>query len=283
MRRHKGATALALLAWLLSVVGAPLATARADESVRRRVIAVLEYRAGATGAPDLGRRLAAVLRATTVLTVLDPDDLRRARGTGVDDEIARCLGATACVGRLGNLVAADEVLLVGVSELGDLIVALRRIDVGERAVASRVAESISRDVVLTDATLEAWLRRLLPREDFLRTGTIVITSAIAGAVVELDGVRRGVTPLAPLVVDTPASYAIRVTKPGYIAFTARIQVPPDATVEVQPNLVPKQVAWYRKWWVWALAGTVIAGATISGTLLQEAPPTPTSVPGVLEW
>jgi hypothetical protein len=50
---------------------------------------------------------------------------------------------------------------------------------------------------------------------------------------------------------------------------------PDATVEVNPVLVRRQSAWYTKWWVWAIGGTLVAGGVTAVVLMQ---PEATSVP-----
>ncbi len=65
-------------------------------------------------------------------------------------------------------------------------------------------------------------------------------------------------------------------KSGYQDFTAEIDVPPDATVEVHPRLTQKTVGvtpWYGKWWVWAIAGTVVTGAAVGAVVLSNDPST----------
>jgi hypothetical protein len=66
-------------------------------------------------------------------------------------------------------------------------------------------------------------------------------------------------------VRAPQQYLVRVAKDGHQDFSARLEVPPDAVVEVNPSLpvLPPREAWYRKWWVWAAAGGVLAATTIS--------------------
>lgn len=263
------------------VVALAPAVARADGAAgeaaakRKRKVAVLEFRGGARGASELGQRMALILRQATSLVVSDPDDARRTLGPKIDEELARCAGDAACVARIGARLGVDEVLLVGISELGDLIVALQRVDVRTRAVASRIAESLPPDTEPDDATIERWLRRLMPPEDFRRYGTIRVRSNVDGALVRVGGEARGTTPIAPIVVEAPARIEVRVTKKGYVEFVARIDVPPDATVEVTPELSRRGAAdaWQKKWWVWALAGTLLTGAVVMGVVLGQDEPT----------
>jgi hypothetical protein len=249
--------------------------ARAVQGAKRR-IAVLEVRSGASGASDLGLRLALILRRTTSLDVIDGDDARRTLGARMEDELARCAGEPPCVARIGARLKADHVLLVGISELGDLIVALQIVEVKSGKVRARVNDSLEAEEQPDDNRLEGYLRRLLPRGDFRRFGVIRVSSSVDGASVEIGGIQRGQTPIAPVVVEAPQSYDVRVRKSGYEDFTVAIEVPPDGTVEVQPRLGLKgagQAPWYGKWWVWAIAGTVVTGAVVGAVVLSQDDPT----------
>jgi hypothetical protein len=83
-----------------------------------------------------------------------------------------------------------------------------------------------------------------------------------------------------VVVEAPERYDVLVRKAGYQDFTAEIDVPPDATVEVKPQLSRKGstvTPWYGKWWVWAIAGTVVTGAVVGTIVLTQDEPTTAGV------
>jgi hypothetical protein len=263
------------VAMALLVAGAG-AHARAGATPARS-IAVLEFRGGATGARNVGTRVAAILRKRTSRPILDHDDARRIYGAKIDEAVARCSGEAACIGAIGRKLGSDEVLLLGVSELGDLILAFQLVDSAGGTVATRIADSLPRDSEPDDAALEGYLKRLLPPADFVRWGTLRIEANLTGAEVNVAGTSRGVTPLPPIPVQAPSSIDLRVSKPGYIDFRARIDVTPDATVEVRPVLTPRPGnAWYERWWVWAIAGAVVAGGVTTAVVLAQ--PGPKSVP-----
>jgi PEGA domain-containing protein len=263
-----------LLAFLALVLAAP-ASASGEE--RPRSVAVLEFRAGATGAHNLAARAAQLLRKATSHPVLDPDDARRIAGARIDDAVARCSGEPRCVSAIGQKLGADEVLLVGVSDLGDVIVAFQRVDSRSAAVTSRVADSLSRGSEPDDAALDAWLRRLYPREDFLRWGTLRVDADVAGAAVQVAGRSAGITPLPPLRLLAPQKLELRVAKPGYQDFVARVDLPADGEIAVRAVLVPRPVpAWYTKPWVWAVVGGVVAAGVATAIIVAQ--PAPTSVP-----
>ena len=114
----------------------------------RRSVAVLEYRSGARGARDVGLKLAKLLRDTAALDVIDAQAARRKLGPKVDSEVARCAGEAMCIGAIGEQLGAEEVLLVGVSQFGDVIISLQRIDAQKgRAGARQIGRASCRERV----------------------------------------------------------------------------------------------------------------------------------------
>lgn len=249
--------------------------AHADE---KRTVAVLEYRAGARGARDIGERLAQLLRDTAELNVIDLQAARR-KMPRVDSEVAKCGGEAMCVGAIGEQLGANEVLLVGVSQLGDVIIALQRIDAKRGEAGARLAESLPADKEITDEQALGWLRQLFPPETFNRFGTIAVDADQAGAAVSFNGNAAGKTPLPqPVKVRAPATYKLKVEKSGFVPFQARVDVLPDANVEVHATLVreSREVPWYKKWYVWAIVGGAVAagGAATAIYFGTRTDPTP---------
>lgn len=244
----------------------------------KRTVAVLEYRAGARGARDIGLRLARLLRDTAELDVIDVQEARR-KLPRVDGEVAKCGGEAMCVGAIGEQLGANEVLLVGVSQLGDTIIALQRIDAKRGEAGARLAESLPADKEITDEQALGWLRQLFPPETFNRFGTVAVDADQADAAVTLNGQAAGKTPLgAPVKVRAPATYKLKVEKTGFVPFQARVDVLPDANVEVHATLVreSREVPWYKKWYVWAIVGGVVAAggaatAIYFGTRTESTP------------
>ncbi len=248
---------------------------RAEE---RRTVAVLEYRAGARGARDIGLKLARLLRETAALNVVDVQEARR-KLPKVDAEVAKCAGDAMCVGAIGEQLGANEVLLVGVSQLGDVIIALQRIDAKRGEAGARLAESLPPDSEISDEQALNWLKQLFPPETFRRYGTIAIDADQAGAQVTLNDERAGKTPLPePVKVRAPATYKLRVEKSGFVPFQARVDVLPDANVAVHATLVKesREVPWYKRWYVWAAVGGALAagGAATAIYFGTRVDPTP---------
>ncbi len=251
-------------------------TARADHKTR---IAVLEYRAGSRGAAGIGTRIAAALARSSVYEVIDPSDAKRHIGAALDADVARCAGEARCVAALGLRLGADEALLIGVSELGDIVLALQRVDTHRGVALSRLAESIAAGSEPKDQELADWLHQLFPADAFLRYGELRVTSDVQGASVLVNGNKLGSTPLPdPLRLAAPGNYRLRVEKAGFTPFQARIDVPPDATIAVRASLSRgvTETPWYKRGSVWGPIGGVLAAAGLGvavyyGTRVDQTP------------
>ncbi len=111
-------------------------------------------------------------------------------------------------------------------------------------------------------------------------GLLVITSAVDGALVEVDGEPEGRTPLAGPVEIAPGEHIVKVVSVKHMPFERRLVVAPDGAVDVPVVLTPLAAhgeegqaseAWYRKWWVWTSASAVVAvaGGITAAVLLNR--------------
>jgi hypothetical protein len=255
-----------------------LANADGQPDAHRKVT-VLEYRAGSTALPGIANRVVAVLGKGTSLSVLGPDQTRAVYGDRLDQAIVRCGGEAECIARIGQKVGAAEVVLVGVSELGDVILTMQRIDVGAHAVTGRVADSLAAGEPPTDDQLGQYLTRLLPPTDFLRFGIIEIAASEAGATVTVNHEPRGTTPIEPLKLAAPAKYDIHVEKIGFLPSDTQVELPADGQIRLPIRLQRPggKIAWYQHWYVIAAMGVIVAGAT-GATIYVESEKTATSDP-----
>lgn len=265
-----GARSLVAATVAAAVLASTTGTARAEDP--RRGVAVLEFRSGSSALAEIGHRLATVLGTRTSLKVLGDDHARQRYGASLDADVVACDGEARCIGRIGQKLGVTEVLLVGVSELGDVILTVQRIDSHSGKVRARLAEALAADAAPGDDELVAYLGRVLPAEDFIRFGTIVIKVNVSGAEVIVGGTPRGTSPIPDLRVPAPATYPIEVKKLGFVPFRAEVEVPPDANLRVNATLTrPGQGddAWYKRWYVAAAAGVLVAGAVTTGVLLTR--------------
>ncbi len=252
------------------------ASARAEVDPKRKVV-VLEYRAGSSALPNVVDQLVAEMSKQTSLQVLGPDQTKALYGEQLDQAVVKCAGEPDCVARIGAKVGAAEVVLVGISELGDVIMTMQRIDVASHKVNVRIADSLAPNAVPSDDQLGYYLAKLLPPSDFLRYGIIAITASENGAAVTVGGETRGVTPIEPLKLRAPAKYAIRIEKSGFTPFKTTVQLPPDGELKVDAVLSHRGggSAWYQKWYV--VTGAILGAGLIAGGVYWSTREPPDSV------
>lgn len=236
-------------------------------------VALFEFRNDVKQLADLPERLTQALTQNTSLTVINLAAARRRLGPSVDAEVARCDGETSCLSQVGRRLGTTEVLLLAVSQLGDVVMALQRINVAEQRVAARFADSIVSGQSVDEARILSWLQQLYPPETFKRYGHIRITTDIEGAQVYVNAKARGKTPLsAPLQVLAPGNYRLLIEKDKFLPFQAAISVMPDSVVEVTARLPRegKETPWYRRWYVWAGIGAGVAAVVATGVAIRLA-------------
>jgi tetratricopeptide (TPR) repeat protein len=120
------------------------------------------------------------------------------------------------------------------------------------------------------------------------TGALTVRCEPAGAAVSVDGTPAGTTPVdaAPLPAG---AHTVRISAPGYLPHEVTITVAPAAIADVECSLAlapaasrppPVVVArrrgtpWYRRPWVWAVAGAVvIAGGATAYLAMPDRPDT----------
>ena len=280
-RRHPSRLAAASPSWVAVAVVALLALTLASPAhgkpPKKTTIAVLEYRAGVQSSANITDQVVKLLKKKTSYKVVDIDEAKQRLGSRIEGDVADCAGEAACMARVGRKLKVDEVLLVGLTRLGDVIVALSRILTKNSKVAGRVGMSLTEGVGLPTKKLLKSLKQLLPSQAFKRYGWIRVKSNETGATITIGKKVYGQTPLdRPLKMKAPANYTITVAKKGFMTFQANLQVPPDATITVNARLMPKGAGAgppiYKKWWFWTALGGSVAAAiagTVAGVLLWQ--------------
>jgi len=102
------------------------------------------------------------------------------------------------------------------------------------------------------------------------TATVNLSANVPGAAATLDGSPLGALPFAG---DVEAGvHQLEVTAEGYetarLSITLQAGQPFSRAVELAPAADADE-AWYEKWWVWTIAGVVVAGAVggiVAGTV-----------------
>jgi len=94
------------------------------------------------------------------------------------------------------------------------------------------------------------------------TASVSLSANVPGATAVLDGESLGPLPYSGEV--EAGVHQLEVSADGYdiarLAITLEAGQPFARSVELMPSAEGEE-AWYEKWWVWTIAGVVVAGAT----------------------
>jgi PEGA domain len=242
-----------------------------------RKVAVFEYRAGVSEQPDFTKRVVSLLRSKSNLDIISSRDGRRILGSRFDQMISTCKDSIQCVARLGKKLKVDEVILIALTEFGTVLISTSRIIVRKAKVRGSADIDVTAGGSITKLQIYKLLKKLFPKNYFKRRGTLLIKSNIKGAKVYLNKKMVGKTPIPSMKLAAPKKYKIKVTSEGYIPFKADFRLVPKGNLEIFAELSPlstQQVkVWYKKPWVWAVAGGILTSIAITTWYLTNSPST----------
>lgn len=206
-------------------------------------------------------------------------------------ELRSCEGEASCLAMLGALVSAQYAIYAEVGGLGDAqVVYLKLVEVKTaREIRSTTMELSKTSDAATTSVAAA--TRLLAPKDYV--GTIAVSTPVQGAVVFVDGQKRGQTPSEAISIPV-GSHALRVTHPehrDYVRFvdikfgrqtsiTAELQALPGVSqrlsregiiggLNTDPNSIRhNETPWYYRWYAISggAAAVVISSALIIGAV-----------------
>jgi hypothetical protein len=217
-------------------------------------------------AASLTKVLRTVVKESDVAAVAAPDAATLKSGkinTGCAE--AACLeevGAALGAGRLITGTAAREGAISTVN--------LQLFDVHRGVVANRVTEQFEGDEEQLRRALRTAARRLLGLAAMER-GTLAVTASQNAVDVFVDDQDAGKAP-ARVVNLLPGKHSVRVIAGGPADWHGDVYVEPLETTSIWAEVGSRSEPWYEKWWVWTVAGAVVAGGTTAGILLTRPQP-----------
>jgi tetratricopeptide (TPR) repeat protein len=91
-----------------------------------------------------------------------------------------------------------------------------------------------------------------------KLGVVKVTCSVPGALVKLDGLRRGVTPLSHRIFARPGRHRLTVEKQGHGRYSQTLEMSRGRSASLEVRLDPAGAAaadgWGRRNWVWTAAG-----------------------------
>ncbi len=281
------------------------ASATTKEALREEVIAALDRllgRGGVSEAPSFRMAIAPQGTSAAVLDLaahgVEPGiaqsltqllslELKRFEGLGVisrdeiqtmlrfesEKQILQCSSDTSCLVEIGGALGVDYLVSGSIGKLGDaLVINLKLMDIGKARVVNRASESFQGVESHLPKALRfaAWSLLGRPVDG---TGKLALRTNVDEGSASLDGAAPVLLPLeGPFSGLSPGKHGLALTSEDYYPGFLETYVEPGEMAELPLELKPLPLAWYQKWWVWTIVGTVVAGGTTAALLLMEGDP-----------
>jgi TolB-like protein len=223
---------------------------------------------------DVARSLTQVLSSEVKridgATVIGRDDIAALLELEAQKEFLGCSESASCMAEIGDALGVARLISGQVGKVAtSYVITLRLISTERAVVENRVSETFQgSEEQLLPAVRHAARRLLgLSAND---SGTLVVTSQSEGATVLVDGVSRGVTPLAPLKDLTPGRHELRVMKDHHFDYRSDVYIGPGDTVSQWVVLERTPDEWYENGFLWTGLGGIgvvalaIGAATVAG-------------------
>jgi hypothetical protein len=225
--------------------------------------------------PEIVEQLARILRVELerVLGQQMPSRAAVEQVAASNKKLAGCTADPACLAPLAKLLKSTRIIAGNVGGLSDnYVVNLKLVDAEGKELRRVTATLHGRPDELIEEIRVAAFRLVAPEK---MTGAIAVLSDVPGAVVNLDGLDVGLTPLAaPLSKVLEGTHKVKVTREGFSTFeedvpvrfekTTQVVVRQSATSEKARRAMRRagQTPFYSKWWFWTAVSVAAVGVGI---------------------
>lgn len=242
------------------------------EDMSTTLVAVLFLATGGvddTLADNLTEVLVASVASVGQYSIVGREQFGAAMDIGGEEETLRCAEDPVCLGRIGTLVGAEEIVLGSLGErAGRYIVNLSRIDVGRARLIHRVFRTTPAEISpLINAVDDSAAELMRPP-----MGAVHISVNVDSAMLFVDGEEVNPDPDGVLRGLEPGDHILLVRSEGYGEAEQQFEVSRGDTTELSVNLTRSEILrvvestpLHRRWWFWTIIGVVVVGAGAAAT------------------
>lgn len=267
------------LALLALLVAAP--TLAAEQKPKLAVLDLVANGASRELASAAGGVVATELDRLGVFKVVTSDAIRDMLAFEKQRQMLGCADS-GCIAEIGGALGVDYLVSGKVTRLAaskdapesfTLELTLSSVKRGQRE--GSVIETGRSEAELVAKTGRA-VQKLVQKVLSGRTGTLVVASSEAGAVVKIDDQVKGTTPLQGQIALPAGPHTLVVEKQGFVSFQKDVQIQPGrltderATLVPSPDFIRDYESRQRKVRLGAWISTGVAVAGVAGAVLLQA-------------
>jgi len=266
---------------LLVLLVSALPTSAAEQKPKLAILDLTANGASKELASAAGGVAASELDRLGVFKLMTAETIRNMLAFEKQRQMLGCSDA-GCLAELGGALGADYLVAGKVSRLPaskdapesfTLELTLSSVKKGQRE--GSVIETGRSEAELLGKVGRA-AQKLVQKVLAGRTGTLVVASSEAGAVVKVDDQVKGTTPLQGQITLPAGPHALVVEKQGFVAFQKDVQIQPGkvaderATLVPSPDFIREYEARQRKLRLGAWISTGVAVAGLAGAVWLQA-------------
>lgn len=187
--------------------------------------------------------------------------------------LLECKNDMSCLVEIGGALGVDYLVSGNVGKLGgSFIVNLKLMDIHQAQVAHRISEAFVGDEAELVRSLRFATAQLLGGSIGEGAGSLAIAVNTKKAAVKVDGEVQDEGIALPLSGLTAGKHGILLSSDGYFDLYKEAYIEPNALTQVHFELLKRPTPWFKKWWVWTIAGTAVAGSVTATVLLLTQKP-----------
>lgn len=242
-------------------------------------LAVMPLAARGVAAPTadaMTQILSAELNGIEGISVISRDDIQAMLAKVQTESELGCTDNMECIVEIGAALGLAKLVTGTVGKVKDtFVVSMQLVDIRKAEVENRVLESFEGDADELKNAVKLGAYQIAGVDYLSRMGQVAFTFNVSEADARMSGKAY---PLRSNQLEAsnlrPGRYSLRVIadQDDYYPLRTDVYVAPGANNVRSFDIRERETPWYGEWWVWTIAGVVVAGSVTTALLLTQDEP-----------
>ena len=204
--------------------------------------------------------------------VISKTEIKAMLGYEYEKKTIGCEEDISCLAEIGGAMGVEYIVTGTLGKMEETYVLnLMMIKITDATVNNRVSVSWKGESSGLVELISPYIKFLIEKEKsstYKGKIDILVNKPMANVIV--DNKQLGKSPLKKQIELSIGKHSVHITKNGYIDFTKDIVIKKDISSILSVSLKdkPKILPWYKKWWIWTIAGTVVTSVSAAFILSQ---------------